>query len=327
MDTAVSKTSGHILSRKGFMIAAALLCCFLWGSAFVSIPVGYRLLSLDTEDIFQISLFAGTRFFIASMMIFAYAFFTGKSMRIDLGQLGKVAVLGLMQTFGQYVFFFLSLRTIHPANGAILSSMGVFFTIILAHFIYKSDRLTPKKTMGLFIGLTGIFILNGGTGGGFSLTGEGFMMTSSLIGAISGLYTKRIAKSLSPYVITGYQLLLGSILLMSLGAAFAQDVQFSITLFSGSIVLYLSFISAMAFTLWSGLLKHNPVSRISIYKFSIPLFGVFLSFVFLREGLDLGPVFFALLFVAAGIIMIDLETHAKGEHPAKKDLRPKQAHG
>ena len=313
LDTKITNSKVPILSRKNIVIAAALVCCFLWGSAFPAIPAGYRLLNLDTENIFQISLFAGTRFFMASMMIFMYALITGKDMKVSFSGFRKVALLGLLQTFGQYVFFFLSLRFVHPANGAILSSMGVFFTITLAHFIYINDRLTRKKTIGLLLGLTGIIILNGGGASGFSFMGEGFMMISSFLGAVSGLYTKKIAKGLPPYLITGYQLLLGSLLLMGIGAAFAQDIDFHLTIGSVSLVIYLAFISATAFTLWSGLLKYNPVSKISIYKFSIPLFGVFLSFIFLREGLELGNVLLALVFVAIGIILIDLDTHSKAQ--------------
>ena len=48
------------------------------------------------------------------------------------------------------------------------------------------------------------------------------------------------------------------------------------------LLLYLGLISAVAYTLWSILLKYNPVSRVTVFGFMIPVFGVLLSAVFFR---------------------------------------------
>ena len=47
---------------------------------------------------------------------------------------------------------------------------------------------------------------------------------------------------------------------------------------------YLAFISAAAYTLWSLLLKYNPVSRVAVYGFMNPVFGVILSAWLLAEN-------------------------------------------
>lgn len=296
-----------IFSKRRVMILVALFVCFLWGSAFVAIVGSYRLMNINTDDVFQVMLFAGMRFLISATLIFIFAFATKKSMKVDLQSLKLIVILGLLQTFGQYIFFFLGLRTVHPANGSILSSLGVFMTVVIAHFVYKTDRLTLKKTCGLIIGIAGIIVLNGGAAGAFSLTGEGFLFISSLLGAIAGVYTKKLTTTISPYAIAGYQLLIGSVLLIIFGSTFSQNIAFSVTYTSTALLLYLGFISAAAFTLWSTLLKHNHVSKVSIYKFSIPLFGVFLSFIFLQETSNLAAVLVAMAFVAIGILIINID--------------------
>jgi len=296
-----------ILSRRPVMIIVTLFVCFLWGSAFSAVVASYRLLNVYVNDVFQVMLFAGMRFFLSACLIFAYAFVTGKSMKLDWHGFKLVAMLGLLQTFAQYLFFFLSLRTVHPANGSILISFGVFITVIIASVIYKTDKLTPKKIWGLVIGITGIIILNDPTSATFSLTGEGFMFISSFLAAIAAIYTKKLTMTFSPYAIAGYQLLFGSTLLIGIGLAFSSNVAFTFTPASTILLLHLGFISAAAFTLWSALLKHNPVSKVSIYKFSIPVFGVFLSFIFLQEAFDLVNVMTAMVFVAVGILLINME--------------------
>lgn len=50
-----------------------------------------------------------------------------------------------------------------------------------------------------------------------------------------------------------------------------------------TLLIYASFISAAAFSLWYALLKHNPVSTISTVKFTIPIMGVLLSWLLLGE--------------------------------------------
>lgn len=298
----------HLLSKRYAMIPITLAVCLLWGSAFTMIVVGYDVLNVNTNDVFQVMLFAGMRFFIASLMIFTYAFTFKKDLRLSWRGFRKILLLGLLQTFGQYIFMFLSLRYLHPANNAVLGTLGVFLTVIFAHFYFrKSEKLSRNKVIGLLLGMTGIIVLNGFALGTISFLGEGFKVIASTLSAISGIYVKKLTREFSPVVISSYQLLFGSSLLMAIGATFASDINFTVTSTSVTALLYLGFISAAGFTIWSTLLKHNHISKISIYKFSIPVFGVLIAFIFLGESFNVISVLISLAFVASGIILINLE--------------------
>lgn len=50
------------------------------------------------------------------------------------------------------------------------------------------------------------------------------------------------------------------------------------------LMLYLGLVSAVAYTLWSLLLQRHPVSRIMVFSFLNPVFGVVLSALLLGEG-------------------------------------------
>ena len=104
---------------------------------------------------------------------------------------------------------------------------------------------------------------------GFTLTGEVFIIISSLVGALAAIYTKKIAENISPFAISGYQLFFGSLVLIIVGWL-GGGKHISFTPEGTLLLLYLGFISAAAFTLWSILLKYNDVGRVSIYKFTIP---------------------------------------------------------
>lgn len=73
------------------------------------------------------------------------------------------------------------------------------------------------------------------------------------------------------------------------------------------VLLHLSFVSAVAYTIWAILLKHNPVSKVSIYGFMTPVCGVLLSAVLLSETSQAFGMtgFISLLFVCAGIYLVN----------------------
>ena len=74
-----------------------------------------------------------------------------------------------------------------------------------------------------------------------------------------------------------------------------------------ALILYMGFISAMAYTLWSRLLAANPVSRVSIFGFMTPVFGAAMSAVLLGETDAVNPLFalIALALVSAGIVIVN----------------------
>ena len=73
------------------------------------------------------------------------------------------------------------------------------------------------------------------------------------------------------------------------------------------LLAYLGFISAAAYSLWSLALAANPVSRVAVFGFMNPVFGVLLSAVLLDEASAVNPLVAvaALALVSAGIIIVN----------------------
>ena len=70
-------------------------------------------------------------------------------------------------------------------------------------------------------------------------------------------------------------------------------------------LFYLAFASAAAYTIWSQLLKYNPVSKVAVFCFMTPVFGVLLSTVLLQESdqISLFQGAAALILITTGIII------------------------
>ena len=84
-------------------------------------------------------------------------------------------------------------------------------------------------------------------------------------------------------------------------------VDFLATLGAWLLLVYMGLISAVAYTVWGILLQHNPVSRVTIFNFMTPLFGVLLSAVFLGEWQQaFSPrTLIALVLVCLGIYVVN----------------------
>lgn len=90
-------------------------------------------------------------------------------------------------------------------------------------------------------------------------------------------------------------------------------------------LVYLALLSAAAYSLWGILLKYNPVSRVSIYNFMTPVFGVLLSWLMLTEASNVKVinVVISLLLVCAGIFLLNF----KPAGAAKKSAPPSDGQG
>ena len=77
-------------------------------------------------------------------------------------------------------------------------------------------------------------------------------------------------------------------------------------------LIYLACVSAVAYTLWGILLKYNPVSKVAVFGFMNPVFGVILSALLLNEKNQASGwmTIAALLLVSIGIYITAKENEA-----------------
>ena len=116
---------------------------------------------------------------------------------------------------------------------------------------------------------------------------------------------KRYSQEENPVTLSGYQFVLGGLIMVVCGLLMGGRL----TVISGAgiaMLLYLAVISAVAYSMWGVLLKYNPVSRVTVFGFMNPVFGVILSAVFLKESDSVGVVcILALILVCAGIYIVN----------------------
>ncbi len=304
--------------NTGVRVILALVCCALWGSAFPCVKIGYEMFEIRGAGS-QI-LFAGYRFFLAGILTFLMAcLLERRIVRIKKSSVPYVFGQGILQTTIQYVCFYIGLSNTTGAKGSVINASNAFFAIIMAHFLLKSEKVTWKKALGCVIGFGGVIVINlapGAWGSGFHLAGEGLILLCSFAYGTSSVTLKMISGKESPAAITAYQLLFGGALLILIGLAAGGRVE-HFTARSSGLLLYLALLSTVAFTLWAELLKYNPVGRVAVFGFSIPVFGVALSALLLGEDIFRLQNLAALLLVSLGIIVVNLPPCKKSRDNVK----------
>jgi drug/metabolite transporter (DMT)-like permease len=294
------------LTDRRIVVAIALLCCLLWGSAVPAVKIGYGLFAIAPGDTPSLMLFAGLRFFLSGLILLGWSALSRKPVAQPPGRLGQLLLLGLISTAGQYLFYYIGLAHTTGVKVSITTSTSTFFSVLLAHFLYANDRLTPRRILGSIIGFVGVVVVNLSATGldlHVSLLGEGFIVIAAALFSIAGVYGKGISARMDTGVMTGWQLMLGGAVLGVAG--FATGGHFGAFGWEAALLLaYLAALSAAAFALWALLLKHNPVSSIAIFNCAIPIFGVLLAGLFLGESILEWKNLAALLLVSLGIVLV-----------------------
>ncbi|MCW3790057.1 DMT family transporter [Paenibacillus sp. LS1] len=291
-----------------FVMLVASLCCLLWGSAYPSIKLGYIAFNILPEDIASKYVFAGYRFTLAGMLLLLLSRIVRKQkLQLSRPQWTSLIMLGILQTGLQYMFFYVGVANTTGVKGSIMNATTTFFSVVLAHFIYKNDKLSRNKIVGCLLGFVGVIIVNFHTdllAFSFSFTGEGFVIIAALVFSVTALYAKRLTATIDVLIITGVSLFVGGLVLTLLGLSLGGRVT-HFTLESTSNLIYLALLSSVAFCLWNMLLKYNKVGRVSVYNFLIPVFGALLSALFLGETILELKNLAALLFVSVGIYLVN----------------------
>lgn len=305
------------LSKTAVMVPLALLCCFLWGSAFPMVKTGYELFGVGENDTASQILFAGMRFALAGILVIIFGSAIAKKPLYPKtkSEVGHILILALFQTVLQYIAFYIGLAHTSGVKSSVLVSLNVFLSLIISAVVFKMEKLTAAKLLGVVVGFAGVVIINFEAGGfaGFSINGEGAIILSAFAYSVSSVLIKKYSVSENPVMLSGWQFLVGGIVMIAGGLAFSGRVDTSLSIVNFAVLLYLALISAVAYTVWGLLLKHNPVSKVAVIGFTNPVFGVLLSALLLGETAEAFSFknLVSLVFVCLGIYIVNAKLGKK----------------
>ena len=298
------------LTRPVIVTLLACLCCLLWGSAVPFINLGYQLFAIPEGETASQILFAGCRFTLAGLLAVLIASVPRRRFVLPRpGNWGRVVRLSLVQTIAQYVFFYIGVAHTTSVKGAIIQGLNAFVTILIACYVFRSERMSARKWLGGLVGVAGIVLVNMDgmhIDPSVSLLGEGFLVISMVASAFSSGLIKRYSQHEEPVCLSGWQFVLGGAAMIAVGLLLGGRLHPQ-SLLAMPVLLYLAMISAVAYSIWAVLLKVNPVSRVAVFTFLQPVFGVLLSLLLVDRGADVPLLRYgaALVLVCASIAVVN----------------------
>lgn len=296
----------EVLKKPAVYTALALIACALWGTAFPCIKLGYQWgeISGTASQI----LFAGCRFTLAGLMTWLIgSVLEKKLLRLRKGSLRPIAVYGLLQTTLNYILFYIGLASVTGSKGSIINGTSAIFSILIAWMLPPHEKMNLQKITGCILGFLGILVINlsGLTGNGDpELLGTTLMIACAVVSGLSNVILKRIGNVGNPFQITSGQLMIGGGILLILGLVMGGRIGAWPTRFVW-LLLYMSFLTAASFSIWTLIMNHNPVGKISIFMFSIPVFGVVFSALFLGENVWTLENMISLVLICLGIFLVN----------------------
>lgn len=185
--------------------------------------------------------------------------------------------------------------------------------MLLDHYLLKSDRLTAGKLAGLLLAGGAVLLLLWHTGRTAetaqhdppTLAGDGVLLFSALLLGVKFVYTKLALKVIGPTELIFWHDVV-AVVLFALTGWMMEDVSWGkVDLPAWLGLLYQGLlVGGVCFALQAHLLKHHSASRIAIFSFLTPLFGMILGW--LLRGDHLSPwLVLAGVAVAGGIYLVN----------------------
>ncbi len=218
-------------------------------------------------------------------------------------------------------------RTVDSSVAAIIDSTVPLFTIVLAHFLLKDDKMTSSKIIGLLIGFAGVIILlsKNISNSSSNLLGEGAIVLASLCYAGSAVYIRKTTQNTPRILRSTGPMFFASIFMWS--AVFITEKQFSIPTFKMTWIalLFLGIVgSGFAFILVFYLIHEIGPTRTTMVTYIFPLGGIILGVIILHEQITwqliTGGILIIASLAAANIKSMDSSTIKKLKRQADMKL-------
>jgi drug/metabolite transporter (DMT)-like permease len=287
-----------------------VLLCAIWGFQQVAIKSA----NTAVPPLFQ----AGLRSAVAALLVWAWARARGTPLFAADGTLGPGIAAGALFA-GEFICVFVGLTLTSASRMAIFLYSAPCFIALGLHLFVPGERMRGIQWAGIGLAFAGIAVAfaDGFTGSVASAHASGAQALNGLLGDALGVLggvmwagTTLVVRATSlsrgsASKALFYQLAVSAVLLLALAALLGQTTVAHVTPRVAASLAYQAVIVAFfSYLAWFWLLTRYMASRLSVFTFLSPLFGV--SFGVLLLGETVGVRFLsAAALVLAGIALVN----------------------
>ena len=304
--------------RKYAVAAAFVALCVIWSSTWLAIKWGL-------EDLPPIS-FAALRFVIAIIALLAVSLGRVPLLprnRADWVLLGFTGVLMFAVNYGLLFW-----GELHVSSGlaAVLQAIIPVAGMVFAHWLLPNEPMRWQRVGGAVLAVGGVALICGRLldHGGIVTFWAGLAIVLGGAGAaFSNVLLKRRALELAPAMIAAWQMIFGTVPLLSLGLVHdGNPLRFHWSALAIVCLLYLAIVgSALAFLLLYWLLPRMPVNNLQTISLITPPGAVAIGWLLGGETFTLWSLVGGAL-VLAGVWMIFRKIEPSRKSSTESDLSP-----
>jgi len=279
-----------------------LLLSLLWGGSFFFVGIIVKSLPPLTIVAIRVSL--------AALALWVTGRFTGVSPARVFRAFPSLAAMAFLNNAVPFSLLVWAQTRLPSGLAAILNAATPVLTVVVAHFLTQSEKMTPAKVVGALLGLIGVAAMVGGdvaSGAGGNALAEFACILAAAFYALSSIYARRFRiMGLAPIDVATGQLTASSLMLLPIAAL--VDAPWTLPLPGAptllAIALYALLSTALAYIVFFRILAGAGATNVVLVTVLAPASTIMLGALVLGERLE-SRDFLGLALIALGIAFVD----------------------
>lgn len=291
-------------SRADWLIF--ILLGFFWGSSYLFIKIGV-VAGLQPFTLVML------RLLIGSALLGTVVLLARERLPRERRFYAHISVVGFFGIALPFVLITWAEASVDSALAAVLTAPVPLFVIPFAALLLPDESLTPTKVVGVVIGLIGVAVLVGfdpaqlGTSDFFA---ELVLIGAAISYAVGGVYARRFVQGYRPMIPALFEVFTALVTVAVLAFIFERPLQAALPPEAIVAVVWLGLIgSGLAFLAFFRLLGRWGAQRTSLVAYLLPVWGIILGAVVLRE--EIPPALLTgTALIIGGIALVNLRRDA-----------------
>lgn len=286
----------------GRAIGLMLILCQIWGFQQVVL----KATALEMAPLLQIALRSG----VAALLVGGLVLWRGPRIAIEAGTWRPGLLAGVLFAV-EFLLVGEGLRHTTASHLVVFLYTAPIFVALGLHWLRPAERLGALRWLGILLAFAGIVVTFWGRSPEVAsgnptamLWGDSLALLAGMAWAATTLVVRcsRLARASATETLL-YQLVVGFALLLAAAVALDQTGIRPTPLLWGSLLFQSLVVSCASYLAWFWLLRHYWASRLGVFSFLTPLFGIAFGVGLLDEPVEASFLVGAIL-VLAGVVLV-----------------------
>jgi drug/metabolite transporter (DMT)-like permease len=278
--------------------------CIIWGLQQVIL----KMAAPDISAVMQIALRSG----LSALMVYPMIKLADGGSLWSRDYLAAGILVGVLFA-SEFFLVAQALRFTSASHTVVLLYTAPIFVALGLHWKLPSERLSVLQWSGIALAFFGIIIAflfhpaGSVAASNTALWGDALALLAGILWAATTIAVRLTKLAEAPATQTlFYQLLIAFLLLFPLAFAMGQASIHWTPFAIGSLLFHTIIVSFASYLIWFWLLKEYLASRLGVFSFLTPLFGVLFGVILLNEKIELNFIVGTVL-VMLGIMVVSMQ--------------------